>query len=197
MIRRLAVTLVLGSALVAAAAADEPVDFGMVTRIRDEGFGNSKVMETLFQLTDVIGARLTGSPSLKKANEWTRDQLTAWGLQNAHLESWGPFGRGWSFDSAELRMLAPTEAPLVAYPKAWTPGTEGPVRAKAMKVKLETEADLEKIKRKVAGMIMLVADPRELKGPNTPLFTRFTNMELECVTQLQIPSRLRTMTPVT
>src|SRR5438093_11935365 len=110
MIRRLAVTLVLGSALVAAAAADEPVDFGMVTRIRDEGFGNSKVMETLFQLTDVIGARLTGSPSLKKANEWTRDQLTAWGVQDAHLESWGPFGRGWSFDSAELRMLAPTEA---------------------------------------------------------------------------------------
>src|SRR5207244_9039063 len=93
MTRRLAIALVLGSALAGAAAPEEPVDFGMVTRIRDEGFGDSKVMETLFQLTDVIGARLTGSPSLKKANEWTRDQLTAWGLQNAHLESWGPLDR--------------------------------------------------------------------------------------------------------
>ena len=195
MIRRLAVTLVLGSALIAAAAADEPVDFGMVTRIRDEGFGNSKVMETLFQLTDVIGARLTGSPSLKKANEWTRDQLTAWGLQDAHLESWGPFGRGWSFDSAELRMLAPTEAPLVAYPKAWTPGTAGPVRAKAMKVKPESEADLEKIKGKVAGMILLVADPRELKGPDKPLFTRFTDKELEDLAQFQVSGQRRAVPP--
>ena len=94
MTRGLPVVLVLGAALVVAAAPEEPVDFGMVTRIRDEGFGNSRVMETLFQLTDVTGPRLTGSPNLKKANEWTRDQLTTWGLQGAHLESWGPFGRG-------------------------------------------------------------------------------------------------------
>jgi hypothetical protein len=195
MIRRFAVTLVLGSALVAAAAADESVDFGMVTRIRDEGFANSKVMETLFQLTDVIGARLTGSPSLKKANEWTRDQLTEWGLRNAHLESWGPFGRGWSFDGAELRMLSPTEAPLVAYPKAWTPGTEGPVRARAMRVKLESEADLEKIKGKVAGVILLVADARELKGPDKPLFTRYTDKELEDLAQFQVSGQRRAAPP--
>ncbi len=195
MIRRLAVTLVIGSALAAGAAAEEPVDFGMVTRIRDEGFGNSKVMETLFQLSDVIGARLTGSPSLKKANEWTRDQLTAWGLQGAHLESWGPFGRGWSFDSAGLRILTPTEAPLVAYPKAWTPGTEGPVRARAMKVKLESEADFEKIKGKVAGLILLVADARELKGPDKPLFTRFTDKELEDLAQFQVSGQRRAAPP--
>src|SRR2546428_10665183 len=195
MTRRLAIALVLGSALAGPAAPEEPVDFGMVTRIRDEGFGDSKVMETLFQLTDVIGARLTGSPSLKKANEWTRDQLTAWGLQNAHLESWGPFGRGWSFDSVSLRMLAPTEAPLVAYPKAWTPGTDGPVRARAMKVKLESEADLEKIKGTVAGMALLIADPRELKGPDKPLFTRFTEEDLEQLAQFQVSGPRRAVPP--
>ncbi|HEY2943845.1 MAG TPA: M20/M25/M40 family metallo-hydrolase [Vicinamibacteria bacterium] len=194
MTRRLIPALLLVGS-VAVAAADEPVDLGMVTRIRDEGFGNSKVMETLFQLTDVIGARLTGSPNLKKANEWTRDQLTAWGLQGAHLESWGPFGRGWSFDSVSLRVLAPTEAPLVAYPKAWTPGTDGPVRARAMKVKLESEADLEKIKGKVAGMVLLVADARELKGPDKPLFTRFTEQELEELAQFQVSGQRRAVPP--
>ena len=192
---RLAIALVVGSALAVAAAPEEPVDFGMVTRIRDEGFGDSKVMETLFQLTDVIGARLTGSPNLKRANEWTRDQLSAWGLQNAHLESWGPFGRGWSFDRVSLRMLAPTEAPLVAYPKAWTPGTDGPVRARALKAKLESEEDLEKVKGKLAGMVLLIADARELKGPDKPLFTRFTEQELEQLSQFQVSGQRRAAPP--
>ena len=48
-------------------------------------------------LTDVIGARLTGSPAMKEANDWTRERLRSWGLANAHLEPWGPFGLGWSF----------------------------------------------------------------------------------------------------
>ena len=46
-------------------------------------------MATLSYLTDVIGPRLTGSPNMKRANEWTRDKLAAWGLENAHLESVG------------------------------------------------------------------------------------------------------------
>jgi len=195
MTRRLAMAAILGGTLVATAATEEQVDLAMVNRIRDEGFGNSKVMDTLFQLTDVIGPRLTGSPNLKKANEWTRDQLTTWGLQGAHLESWGPFGRGWSFDSVTLRMLAPTEAPLVAYPKAWTPGTDGPVRAKAMKVKLESEADMEKIRGKVAGMVLLIADARELKGPDKPLFTRFTEEQLENLAQFQVSGQRRAVPP--
>ena len=193
--RRLVTSLVLGSALSGAAAPEEPVDFGMVTRIRDEGFGGSKVMDTLFQLTDVIGARLTGSPNLKRANEWTRDQLSSWGLANAHLESWGPFGRGWSFDGASVRVVAPAEAPLVAYPKAWTPGTDGPVRGKAMRVTLDSEADLDKVKGKVAGMVLLVADARELKGPDKPLFTRYTDQELEDLAQFQVSGQRRAVPP--
>src|ERR1700757_2366146 len=63
-----------------------------VARIRDEGMNHSQVMETLSHLADVIGPRLTGSPNLKHANDWTRDKLTSWGLTDAHLEAWGPFG---------------------------------------------------------------------------------------------------------
>ena len=65
-----------------------------VVRIRDEGLKRSQVMETLAYLSDVIGPRLTGSPNMKRANEWTRDQLTKWGLQNSHLEAWGTV-RAW------------------------------------------------------------------------------------------------------
>src|SRR5690349_10728558 len=67
-----------------------------IVRIRDEGLNHSHVMEILEYLTDVIGPRLTGSPNLKRANDWTRDQFLSWGMTNAHLEAWGPFGRGWS-----------------------------------------------------------------------------------------------------
>src|ERR1035438_9309331 len=42
-----------------------------IARIRDEGLNHSQVMQTLSHLTEVIGPRLTGSPNLKRANEWT------------------------------------------------------------------------------------------------------------------------------
>ena len=74
--------------------SQEKVDLETITRIRYEGFHNSKVMELASGLMDGIGERLTGSPNMKRANEWTRDQLTQMGLVNAHLEAWGPFGRG-------------------------------------------------------------------------------------------------------
>ena len=72
-------------------ASTDPIE-----RIKEEGLKHSQVMATLSYLTDVIGPRLTGSPNMKRANEWTRDKLAAWGAANAHLEAWGPFGRGWS-----------------------------------------------------------------------------------------------------
>ena len=99
-------------------AADTP-DLTMQNRIRQEGFRNSKVMETAEELMDFVGPRLTGSPNMTRANEWTRDKLTAFGLTNAHLESWGPFGRGWSYEECTVRMTAPDVAQLWALPRAW------------------------------------------------------------------------------
>src|SRR5438874_3315168 len=97
----------------------------VIARIREEGLKRSEVMQTLSYLTDVIGPRLTGSPNLKRANEWTRDRLAAWGLARARLESWGPFGRGWSLQRFSAQVIDPQCIPLIAYPNAWSPGTEG------------------------------------------------------------------------
>ncbi len=96
-----------------------------IQRIKDEGMNRSQVMETLSYLSDVIGPRLTASPGMKRANEWTRDQMTKWGLQNAHLEPWGPFGRGWTLKKFSAQVIEPLAIPLIAYPKAWSPGTNG------------------------------------------------------------------------
>src|SRR5262244_1951078 len=84
-----------------------------IAKIRDEGLNRSQVMQTLAYLTDVIGPRLTASPNMKRANEWTRDQLTKWGLQNAHLEPWGPFGRGWSLKRFSAQVSEPQAIPLL------------------------------------------------------------------------------------
>src|SRR5437588_11282425 len=100
-------------------------------------------MEIMSELSDRIGPRLTGSPNVKRANAWTRDQLAAWGLQNAHLEPGGPFGRGWSQEFVSVRMTAPDVAPLYAIAFAWSPGTNAVVSGQAVAVKIERMEDLE------------------------------------------------------
>ena len=107
-------------------AATEAVDYDAVTSIRQEGFHHSQVMQILSELTDRIGPRLTGSPNMKQANECTRAKLNEYGLSNAHLEKWGPFGRGWSEEFTSVRMTAPTTATLFPIPRAWTPSRPRP-----------------------------------------------------------------------
>ena len=104
----------------ATSTSNDPIE-----RIKEEGLKRSQVMATLSYLTDVIGPRLTGSPNMKRANEWTRDKLAAWGLANAHLEAWGPFGRGWELKRFSAQIIEPQCIPLIGFPKAWSPGTDG------------------------------------------------------------------------
>jgi carboxypeptidase Q len=166
----------------------EPVDLEMITRIRYEGFRNSKVMEIASGLMDGIGPRLTGSPNVKRANEWTRDQLTSFGLSNAHLESWGPFGRGWSNESVSVRMLTPETTQLIAYAKAWTPGTNGLLKGKCVRVKIEDKKDFEKYRGKLAGAIVLLGSDPEVKTVSEPLFRRLTDKDLADIEQYPIPN---------
>lgn len=160
--------LPLAAALIISVASAQEPDLGMLTRIRQEGFRQSKAMDTLGELSDRIGPRLTGSANLRKANDWTRDQLTSWGLSNAHLETWGPFGAGWAFESAAIRMVAPDVAQLYAIPRPWTPGTNGTVRGAVMKVALATKEDLDKNKGKLTGKILLIETPSQFAGAAQP-----------------------------
>jgi carboxypeptidase Q len=188
MLRRLAFLLVIAWAAPVCVFAAEPVDLAMVGRIRHEAFANSKVMDTLAELTDVIGPRVTGSPQMKQANEWTRQQLESWGLQDAHLESWGPFGEGWTLEHVSVHLVAPTEAPLMALPKAWTPGTDGVVRGALVQVTLDSEEDLEKHAGTLAGKILLLEEASELKSNQEPLLERYNEQELEELAKYEVPT---------
>jgi hypothetical protein len=136
----------------------------MMKKIRAEGMERSQVMETLSWMTDVVGPRLTGSPRMKHANEWTKNKLAEWGLQNARLESWGPFGRGWSLQKFSANVTEPVPFPVIAYPKAWTPGTNGPIAAEVVCFDVKTEADFEKYRGKLKGAIVLTMPMRQVNA---------------------------------
>src|ERR1041385_2448233 len=153
-----------------AAPAPNPND--PIERIKDEGLNRSQLMATLSYLSDVIGPRLTASPGMKRANEWTRDQLAKWGLQNAHLEPWGPFGRGWSLKRFSAQVSSPLAIPLIAYPKAWSPALARPLTADVVYVDAKDEADLQRFKGRLKGAIVLTAKMRDVKAHFEPLGTR-------------------------
>ncbi len=181
----LAVVVVMPSGLWA--AQPEQVDLDMLTRIRQEGFRSSKVMDTLSDLTDRIGPRLTGSPNMKRANEWAKEVFEKWGLANAHIESYGPFGRGWQNEFISVRMLAPDITMLNALPRAWTPGTNGVVKGEVVRVAAKTKEDLEKYKGKLAGKIVLAGDMPEVKPSTEPLASRYSDDRLQQIAQYQVP----------
>ncbi|MBL8123695.1 MAG: M20/M25/M40 family metallo-hydrolase [Blastocatellia bacterium] len=149
-----------------------------IDKLRDEGLNRSQVMQTLSYMTDVIGGRLTGSPNMKRANEWTRDKMKEWGMQNAHLESWGPFGRGWSLKSFTAVVNEPQYFPVIAYPKAWSPSTKGAVTSEVVFLDAKTNDDLAKYKGQLAGKIVLVSGERPLKPIDKPLMKRFGDEDL-------------------
>ena len=149
-----------------------------IDKIRDEGMNRSQVMNTLSYLTDVIGGRLTNSPGMKRANEWTRDEMKKYGLQNAKLEAWGPWGRGWSLKSFSAQVIQPQAIPVIAFPKAWSPSTKGAVTAEVVYFDAEKEEDFAKYKGKLAGKIVLISGTRELKADFDGMGTRRTDEEL-------------------
>ena len=137
----LAVLLV--AACVLAAQTDWPApDNAAINKFEDEGLQHSHVMEVMSYLTDVYGPRLTNSPNIREAADYAVKTLGSWGLANVHEEPWGPFGRGWSNELFEANEIAPRHFPLIAYPKAWTPGTSGPVTAEAVYAKIENDERL-------------------------------------------------------
>ncbi|HEY1270709.1 MAG TPA: M20/M25/M40 family metallo-hydrolase [Terriglobales bacterium] len=180
--------LAISGAISTAAQQAENVDLQMVTRIRYEGFRNSRVMDLASGLMDAIGPRLTGSPNMKRANEWTRDQLTSFGLVNAHLESWGPFGRGWAQEYVNVRMIAPDVAPVIAYAKAWTPGTNGAIQGKCIRADITEKKDFDKYRGTLAGMIVLLGPAPQLRSVTEPLSQRLSEKDLADIGQYQIPS---------
>jgi hypothetical protein len=166
--------------------AVESLDLTMYARIRAEGLTHGKVMQFGAALADGIGPRLTGSPNMAKANAWTRDTLTAIGLENAHLEDWGEFGMGWQQINTWARMVSPDPEPLWLQAAPWSPATKGPVSGEVLYVPLADARELDTLKGKLAGKIVLLGAMRPTPDITEPLFHRYTEEELKAMTGPQM-----------
>jgi hypothetical protein len=172
------------------------------------GRGEAPVMETLYNLTDHYGPRLTNSPQFRAAGEWAVGQLKEWGMSNAHLEKWSTVppppapgdnagGRGgrapipsWEITEYEGAMVAPTYMPIIGYPQAWSGSTAGKVTGDAILVANPTTmADMDKLHGTLTGKVVLLGTgPLDLAFPDTPLATRYTDSELMSLIPEQLPA---------
>jgi len=172
-----ALSVLVGLPLAAQWSTTEKVDLDAIYRIKDEGLQRSKVMEIESYLTDVYGPRLTGSPEIKEAAEWTQKTMKEWGLVNVHTETW-PFGRGWQNRRMVAAAVSPRAYPLIAYPKAWTPGTNGPVTGDAVLAVIDSDKDFETFRGKLRGKFALSMAMRDVPARFEPLGHRYTDQEL-------------------
>jgi len=184
----LVIVLVMALALPVASQMQEAVDYDALFKIKEQGLSqqNSQVMDTLSYLTDVSGPRLTGSPNARAAADWAMKKMTEWGLVNVKLEPWGPFGRGWANERFSANVVSPTTYPLIGYPMAWTPGTNGMVTAEAVIAVISSEADFEKFKGKLNGKFVLPMAPREITPHYEGDAKKYTDAQLADLAKQQI-----------
>jgi carboxypeptidase Q len=148
------------------------VDQKIMAEIKD----HNEIMANLEYLSDMIGARLTGTGNLTKASHWTEDRFKAYGLANTHLEPWS-IEHGWYRGTARARIVSPVEHSIIIASAGWAPGTPGVVRGIVMYVKAEKSEELQQYKGKLKGAIVITAEPRKLapiyEPPTNPLLVPF------------------------
>ncbi|RAW03114.1 M20/M25/M40 family metallo-hydrolase [Pseudochryseolinea flava] len=157
----------------------EKVDTATISKIKNEGNNRSQVMSILSMLTDIHGPRLTNSPGYKRAADYAKSTLEGWGAQNVHFDVWDEdFGRGWQLKKFSLSALGPVYFPLIAHPKAWSPGIKGTVQADAIYLDIKKEEDLQQYKGKLKGKIVMFSLPTPVKPGFKPDATRLTDSTL-------------------
>jgi len=205
--------------LVIGQQATEKIDLNVIHKIKTAemggggGFGGgggrggaarAPIMETMYNLTDRYGPRLTNSPQFRAAGDWAVSQLKEWGLSNVHLEPWstvtqgrgGAGGRGgepssipsWQLTGYSGAMVAPTYMPIIGYPQAWSGGTNGPITGDAIMLQLQTPADLDENHGKLKGKIVLTSPLLDLPFPTTAMAHRYTDEELLGLVPEQFPT---------
>jgi hypothetical protein len=146
----------------APSADRDAVDEAAVEFFLAEGLQRSQVMDHLSWLCDVYGPRLTGSPNLRRAQQWAVERFAAMGL-TARQERWGPFGRGWRCERVSMAVVGDNPWPVIAYPKAWSSGIDGRVEAEVVHAAALTRQELEAMD--LTGKVVFVDDVRPVREP--------------------------------
>jgi hypothetical protein len=93
-----------------------------LVKIAGEGMLDSHAFQYLTELSDDVGARVTGSPQAQRAVEWGLAKMRAMGLENVHAEKW-QLWRGWTRGTAQAELLTPIRRPLHIDSMGWTGST--------------------------------------------------------------------------
>lgn len=186
MLKRRLVALLMIFSMLSLPVAAQNGGGDILSRIRKEAMERSQIMKTMHMFTDVYGPRLTGSPNHKAAAEWAVRQMTAWGLDNAHLEPWDFKHPGWLNERLTAHLISPVKDPLVCEVLAWTPGTRGTVQAKAYQLVLPERPSQEQLtmllanhKTRVRGRIVLVGKPASIPVNLNPPPKRMTDEQAQ------------------
>ena len=177
MFTRHALSLLLIAAFVVPTAAQNQIDLAVIGKIREEGLQRSQVMEHISWLSDVYGPRLTGSPAIKQASAWAQGQFKQWGLANIHEEEF-PFGKGWRLVRFDAHLLEPQIAPLLGFPKSWTPGTAGRITADVALAPIKTESDFDKYRGQLKGKIVVTQAARAVRMLEDRLVLRMNEADI-------------------
>ena len=189
--KRGAPAILIGILYVSTLFAQPPVeslDYLTIAKIRDEGLNRSQVMDHISWLSDVYGPRLTGSPAILQASDWVLKKFKEWGLVNAHRETW-PFGKGWVLVRFSAHLIEPQVQPLIGFPGSWTPGTHGTITADVVRVQIDSDAEFEKYRGKLAGKIVLTQPEREVPMLEGPIVHRMSEADLAEAATIPIPRR--------
>jgi carboxypeptidase Q len=172
-------------------AVEVPVDWAMVAKIREEGLQRSRVMDYESYMTDVLGARLTLSRDMQRAQEWLLAELKKMGLANAAAEPYMDYGVTWDNEYVSLHMTQPDYSPLVGYPISHTPGTDGRQTASATIVDLLVRDDLNRYRGTLRGKAVLATPPAAIDlAPLTNGVPRRTDADLRALEETVIvPAR--------
>ncbi|MCD2322753.1 M20/M25/M40 family metallo-hydrolase [Sphingomonas sp. IC-56] len=174
-------------ALIATPLAAQQVDRAEIARIIDEGMNRSEVMVTSQHMTDRIGSRLTNSPGMRAAEDYTLSRFRAWGLKNAHKEGF-EFGRGWWAERQSARMISPRPIDLTGMAITWTPGTPGKISAPIVVAPMSDEDHFARYRGQLAGKIVLVTLPNDGSEPGEAPFRRLSGDDLAKLDVYQQPN---------
>lgn len=165
--------------------AQEKIDLTTIQKIREEGLQRSKVMDIAFMLTDANGPRLTASPGFNKAANYAKQQLSDWGLENAVIEPWGEFGKGWELKKSYIAMTAPYYKPIIGFPKTWTQGTRKLQNAEVVLIVAKDTTELLTYTGKLKGKIVMVENTTYYNQSFKPDAVRYTDDELKKMAEAQ------------
>ncbi|MGA2844386.1 MAG: M20/M25/M40 family metallo-hydrolase [Candidatus Acidiferrales bacterium] len=137
------------------------------------GMMKTDTYENLRELSDDIGARVTGSPEAAKAIAWGIEKMKSFGLENVHAETW-QISRGWTRISASAEMISPIRRRLMIDAMGWVGSTPvGGAEADVLPVNSYQLEDEMKNPASWKGKVLLIVHKGEAPRDQMASFAKF------------------------